>query len=83
MVSPCLNLCKTIWFKNTGLFCRKTPTLAVRKHSFCQSGGLVGRFAAKTLLAALYAAGSKAVSSQNMGLSCAEINDAAAQHQDR
>jgi hypothetical protein len=54
----------------------------VRKHGFCQSGGLVGRLAAKPL-AALYASDTTALPTPNMALYCAEINDVAVQYEDR
>src|SRR5471032_716621 len=82
MVSPCLNLCKANWFKTPAQFAVKRRQCRAKKHDFYQSGGFVRRFAAIPL-AALYASGPKELPTRNMGLSCAEINDAAMQHQVR
>jgi len=82
MVSPCLNLCKANWFKTPAQFAVK------RRHCRAKSTTFVSQAASlddlpRQPLAALYASGPKALPTWNMGLSCAEINDAAVQYQDR
>jgi hypothetical protein len=82
MVSPCLNLCKANWFKNTGSICRKTPTPPCENTAFISLAASLDDSPRKPL-AALYAAGPKGLPTQNMDLSCAKFNDAAVQYQER
>jgi hypothetical protein len=81
MVSPCLNLFKAIWFKNTGSSCRNRATAAKNTAFISQAASLDD--VPRKPLAALYAAGLPPLATTDMGVYCAEINDAALQYQDR